>query len=107
MKREVICTKQGINGKGYVWKLVGNGFWHCEDGPANVHEDGTKQWYVDGKHHREDGPATEYPDGRKEWYLNGERLRPDKAIYGPGLKERYPQLVEQMKEYIAYTVHES
>ena len=36
---------------------------HREDGPAVIHSNGIKEWYLNGKQHREDGPALEYPDG--------------------------------------------
>jgi hypothetical protein len=45
---------------------------HREDGSAIEHTDGSKYWYLNGKCHREDGPAVEYPDGTNEWYLNGQ-----------------------------------
>ena len=37
---------------------------------VKVYADGSKFWYLNGKHHREDGPAVEYADGTKYWYLN-------------------------------------
>jgi Mor family transcriptional regulator len=37
--------------------------------------DGKTIWYnLNGQRHREDGPALEYADGTKEWYLNGKHL---------------------------------
>ena len=54
------------------WYL--NGKHHREDGPAVEYADGTKEWYLNGKHHREDGPAVEWADGTKFWYLNGKHL---------------------------------
>ena len=53
----------------------GNKFWylngklHREDGPACDYIYGDKCWYLNGKLHREDGPAIEY-NGNKFWYLN-------------------------------------
>lgn len=38
---------------------------------VRVYDDGTKNWYHNGKLHREDGPAVEWAYGSKEWYLNG------------------------------------
>ena len=35
------------------------------------HQNGTKEWFKEGKFHREDGPACEYVSGRKGWYLIG------------------------------------
>jgi hypothetical protein len=45
--------------------------------PAVVRADGTKEWYVNGKHHRHpnQGPAIEYEDGSKEWWWHGKRHR--------------------------------
>jgi len=42
-----------------------------------VYDDGTKEWYLNGKRHREDGPAYEWSDGTKYWFLNGEKLTED------------------------------
>ena len=50
------------------WYL--NGKRHREDGPAIEYADGSRYWYLNGKSHREDGPAFEHPDGRRSWYLN-------------------------------------
>ena len=41
---------------------------------VKVHENGTKEWFLNGQRHREDGPAIEYSDGTKDWYLNDEEL---------------------------------
>jgi hypothetical protein len=46
------------------------------DGPAN----GSKHWYVDGKHHRIDGPAIEYANGSKHWWVDGKRHRIDGPV---------------------------
>jgi len=32
---------------------------------------GSRHWYINGKHHREDGPAIELRNGTKYWFLNG------------------------------------
>lgn len=74
----------------------GNKFWlnklylyHRLDGPAFVHDDGSKEWYINGKHHRLDGPAVIYTYGRKEWYVNGKRHRLDgPAIDDPNIVYR-------------------
>ena len=48
-----------------------NGKRHREDGPAVEDvEDGYKAWYLNGELHREDGPAIEKANGHKSWYLN-------------------------------------
>jgi antitoxin component YwqK of YwqJK toxin-antitoxin module len=54
------------------WYL--NGKLHREDGPAIECADDTKYWFLYGKLHREDGPAIEYANGTKSWYLNGKLL---------------------------------
>ena len=51
------------------WYL--NGKRHRVDGPAYDHQNGYKEWYVNNKLHRIDGPAIEYSNGDKSWYLNG------------------------------------
>lgn len=38
-------------------------------------EEGTIEWYVNGKLHREDGPAYETACGIQEWYQNGKLHR--------------------------------
>ena len=47
---------------------------HREDGPAIIHLDGTKEWWLNDLHHREGAPATEYPDGSVEWWFKGEQM---------------------------------
>ena len=54
------------------WYL--NGKHHREDGPAIECANGTKCWYLNGKRHREDGPAIEYANGYRRWYLNDSEL---------------------------------
>ena len=67
-----------------------NGKLHREDGSAIECADGTKEWYLNGKCHREDGPAIEYADGSKEWCLDGKWHREDgPAIEGGGYKAWY------------------
>ena len=43
---------------------------HREDGPAIDRANGDKLWYINGCLHREDGPAVDYINGDKLWYLN-------------------------------------
>jgi hypothetical protein len=57
-----------VNGTKY-WYL--NGKLHREDGPAIEGTNGNKYWWLNGKRHREDGPAVERANGSKLWYLNG------------------------------------
>ena len=47
---------------------------HREDGPAVEWTSGTKSWYLNGRFHREDGPAVEYINGDKYWYIDGKEL---------------------------------
>ena len=42
-----------------------------------IHSNGNKYWYLNGKLHRADGPAIEYADGSKRWFLNGKLHRTD------------------------------
>ena len=63
------------------WYL--NGKHHRVDGPAAEYADGTKFWWLNEKLHREDGPAVEFADGTKDWYLNGDRHRED----GPSIED--------------------
>ena len=51
------------------WYL--NGKLHREDGPAIKDHYDNKYWYLNGKIHREDGPAAENKNGHKEWWING------------------------------------
>ncbi|TXH60587.1 MAG: hypothetical protein E6Q89_00640 [Bacteroidia bacterium] len=51
------------------WWLKGK--LHREDGPAAIYSSGSKYWCINGKLHREDGPAIIYKDGRKQWYVSG------------------------------------
>jgi hypothetical protein len=47
-----------------------------------IDEDGTKEWYLNGKLHRTDDPAIEFASGTKAWFLNGELHRED----GPAIE---------------------
>jgi hypothetical protein len=55
---------------------------HREDGPAVIYKNGSKEWYINGKHHREDGPAIIYYNGTKHWFHNGKHHRVD----GPAIE---------------------
>jgi len=59
-----------------VWRNQ-YGEFHRIGGPATIHSDGIKEWWVNGQYHRLDGPAVVYPDGRRSWYENGQRHRID------------------------------
>jgi hypothetical protein len=49
---------------------------HRLGGPAIVHVDGAKFWYINGARHRLDGPAVEIGRyaGYREWWVNGIEL---------------------------------
>ena len=56
------------------WTL--DGVYHNLKNPADIWNDGTKCWYINGKRHREgDLPAIIYSNGDKYWYVNGKRHR--------------------------------
>lgn len=44
---------------------------HCEDGPAKIFLNGTKQWYINGVLHRIGGPAIEWCTGESSYYIDG------------------------------------
>ena len=58
-------TKRWYNSKGILHR--------DNDLPAIEYANGSKEWYMNGKHHREnDLPAVEWYDGAKYWYINNE-----------------------------------
>jgi hypothetical protein len=59
-----------------------NGQLHREDGPAVIHPDGGKEWWLNGERHRSRGPAIIYSDGSQEWYRNDQLHR----LNGPAIK---------------------
>jgi hypothetical protein len=79
---------------------------HRLDGPAIEHVDGSKSWWLNGKHHRLDGPAIEYTDGSKSWWVEGElhRLDGPACEWGDGSKEWWVEgkqmTEEKFNEYI-------
>jgi len=54
-----------------------NGDPHCEDGPAVIHTNGDKGWFIHGKRHRIGGPAIEWNNGDESWYQYGVLHRED------------------------------
>ena len=50
-----------------------DGILHREDGPAIEHADGNQYWLVNGILHRDEfeGPAAIHANFRKEWFLRG------------------------------------
>jgi len=51
-----------------------NGKLHRTDGPAVIWTDGAQEWFLNGKLHRTDGPAVIWFDGARFWYLNGQEI---------------------------------
>jgi hypothetical protein len=60
-----------------------NGKLHRLDGPAVEWSSGGKEWYQNGKFHRLDGPAVELANGDKAWYQNDKLHRVD----GPAVED--------------------
>lgn len=57
---------------GTIVYINSNNELHNPYGPAVEKPDGTKWWFINGKHHRLDGPAEEYSSGERYWWVNGE-----------------------------------
>lgn len=70
-----------------TWPKVfhnGDGYLHRLDGPAIIHENGTEEWYVDGRRHRDNNlPAITYPNGGRAWFKHGRLHRLDGPAYEP------------------------
>jgi hypothetical protein len=65
-----------------------SGKYHCENGPAFIHSDGSEEWYVNGKRHRIDAPAATYKLNdsiMEKWYKNGALHR----IGGPAVSRKW------------------
>ena len=60
-----------------IKKINSKGELHNDNGPAVEYEDGTKEWWYNGKRHRIDEPAVIESDGGKEWWFFGMRHRDD------------------------------
>jgi hypothetical protein len=82
------------------FRIKGTMVLHREDGPAVVHSDKRKEWWLNGRRHREGGPAYETPRGYKEWFLNGVRHRDDgpAIIHINGMVEWYLNGIAYTKE---------
>jgi hypothetical protein len=50
-----------------------NGFYHRDNGPAIINNNGSMRYCKHGELHRLDGPAVIYKN-HKQWYINGERI---------------------------------
>lgn len=62
---------------------------HKNNSPAVIHQNGTIEWWIDGKLHREDGPAVTEPDGYEAWCINGQYHRENNPaiIWSDGTQE--------------------
>lgn len=61
--------------------IIGDKILHKANGPAIEWDNGTREWYKDGKLHREDGPAIEWNYGTREWHIDGKLHRLDGPAY--------------------------
>jgi hypothetical protein len=81
--REAIGRPIGVLASSYVdWAA------RLFDGKS-VLEDGTEEWWRDGRRHRADGPAVVHPDGMQEWWRGGRRHRDDgpAVVFADGRQE--------------------
>jgi len=72
MKKETLTVE--TNEHGTTTYCNADGDFHNPDGPAVVHPDGSKYYYINGKPHNPHGPAMVWADGSKAHYINGELL---------------------------------
>lgn len=57
-----------------VWTMtIHSGVIHRDDGPAVIHQNGSRTWYHYGSIHRLDGPAIEHANGECEWFINNRK----------------------------------
>jgi hypothetical protein len=75
--------------------IKGTNTLHREDGPAIIYYNGTKHWYINGKHHREDGPAVEFVNGGSSWFLDD--------FYFKTKEEWFEALTKDKKEKALYS----
>ena len=54
-----------------------DGYYHRDDGPAEIWRDGTQFWYQHGEQHRDGGPAIIWMNGTQIWYQHDQRHRDD------------------------------
>ena len=59
---------------GTIYHKDANGELHNPYGPAVIHSNGTKYYYIHGKCHRTDGPAVIHPSGSKFYWVNDNLL---------------------------------
>lgn len=70
----VILERDGFT----VLGVNSNGL-HSEDGPALISSDNTKYYYKDGLKHNSTGPAVIHENGSEEWFMNGKELTDEEA----------------------------
>ena len=68
MKKETLTVETGEHGT--VTYRNASDQRHNPNGPAVVHADGCKWYYINGKRHNANGPAVVYSDGSKRYYIN-------------------------------------
>jgi hypothetical protein len=77
--RMELKTPEGVR---LSWHSDANGMTlHREDGPAVVHYDGERSWYLNGNRHRDNGPAIEWhsnsgPHTYNKWFKHGQSYEP-------------------------------
>ena len=70
------------------WNLPGGDYLQVLDGSH-------KAWLKNGKYHREDGPAIIYDDGTVEYWLNGKQVK-SKDYNSPEFKKRWQKLLKKI-----------
>jgi hypothetical protein len=73
---------------------------HCEDRPAMIHADGTKQWFINNKQHRLSGPAFEWANGKNGFYLDDKQMSEEEFL-------KDPRVIEFNKKTNTTTIYES
>ena len=62
----------------YCWKNDKDQFHREGDQPAIIRDNGSQEWYTNGKLHRKnDKPAIIFSNGEMQWYKNGKAHRDD------------------------------
>ena len=73
------------------WELDGD--WHKEDSPAFINtRTGFKSWWLYGKRHRVDGPAVIRDNGTEEWWVDGRKYDLEDIKTDFELQNKYPKL---------------
>jgi hypothetical protein len=72
MKKETLTVER--NEEGTINYRNADGELHNPHGPAMVHADGSKSYWINGQRHNENGPAIVWANGYKLYYINGKEL---------------------------------